>query len=223
VLTTVQGKAMGLLRTVAAAGLVLAAADYMVTRFRTEKGLKMSKQEVKDEHKQAEGDPHVKGAIRSRQRSMARARMISDVADADVLLVNPTHVAVALKYDPEKGAPRVIARGAGTVAAKIRAVAAEARVPLVQDVPLARALYRSCEVGQEIPRELFAAVAQVLAFVIARRGRGHTGGEHTTPRPSTESLPDVPNAARRRRRDPQPNPKPKPTPQSPAEQLLDGE
>jgi flagellar biosynthetic protein FlhB len=200
VLATLQDKAIGLMRTVAAAGLVLAAVDYLVTRRRTEKDLKMTKQEVKDEAKQAEGDPHVKGAIRSRQRAMARARMITGTAEADVLLVNPTHVAVALKYDPALGAPRVIARGAGAIAAKIRAVAAEADVPLIQDVPLARALYRSCEVGQEIPRELFAAVAQVLAFVISRKTQGHTGGEHTTPRATTEALPDVPRASRRRRR-----------------------
>src|SRR5690606_20839005 len=101
----------------------------------------------------------------------------------------------------DKGAPRVVARGAGVVAARIREVAAENGVPLVRDVPLARALHSSTEVGQEIPAELFAAVAQVLAFVIARRNRGQRGGTLSTPRPDTE-LPEVPTAARRRRRTP---------------------
>ncbi|WGL51971.1 EscU/YscU/HrcU family type III secretion system export apparatus switch protein [Nocardioides sp. BP30] len=224
VIGTVQGKAINLLRTVAVVGLVLAAADYMMAKRRMDKQMKMTKDEVKDEHKQAEGDPKVKGAIRSRQLAMARSRMINSVADADVLLVNPTHVAVALKYDPEQGAPRVIARGAGAIAARIRAKAAESQVPLVQDVPLARALYRSCEVGQEIPRELFAAVAQVLAFVISRRGHGHQGGEHTTPRTVLEALPEVPTASRRRRAERAARPaRAANVPLSAAEQLLDEE
>jgi flagellar biosynthetic protein FlhB len=224
VIDTVQGKAIGLLRTVAIAGLVLAAADYAVTKRRTDKKLKMSKQEIKDEHKQTEGDPMVKGAIRSRQLAAARNRMISDVAEADVLLVNPTHVAVALRYDPLQGAPRVVARGAGAIAARIRAKATEARVPTVQDIALARALYRSCEVGQEIPRELFAAVAQVLAFVISRRGHGLYGGEHRTPRLGSEVLPDVPTAGRRRRERTHRRPDHPDRPAlSPAEQLLDEE
>lgn len=187
-----------LLTTVALAGLVMAAADYAMMRRRIGKQLRMSHAEVKQEHKQAEGDPMVKSAIRSRQLAAARSRMVSDVAQADVLLVNPTHVAVALRYDPEHGAPRVVARGAGAIAARIREVAAEERVPLVRDVPLARALYRNCQVGQEIPRELWAAVAQVLAFVLSRRNAGQYGGEHRTPR-RTEDLPEVLTAARRRR------------------------
>ena len=198
VLGDVHGTAISLIRKVALAALLLAAADYAVARRRTAKQLKMSKQEVKDEHKQSEGDPMVKSAIRGRQLAMARNRMMADVPTADVLLVNPTHIAVALRYDPEKGAPRVVARGAGAIAAKIREHAEEARIPTVQDVPLARALYRSCEVGQEIPRELFAAVAQVLAFVISRRVRGQQGGRHESPR-SQDELPEVMRALRRRR------------------------
>jgi flagellar biosynthetic protein FlhB len=124
--------------------------------------------------------------------------MMADVPTADVVLVNPTHVAVALRYEAEKGAPRVVARGAGVVAAAIRERAAEAKVPLVRDVPLARALHSSTRVGQEIPPELFAAVAQVLAFVISRRTRGQRGGEHRTPRGDTP-LPETPLAGRRRR------------------------
>lgn len=197
VLQKVEGEVSRLLLTVGVAGLVMAAADYAMQRRRIGKQVRMSHQEIKQEHKQAEGDPMVKGAIRARQLAAARNRMIADVAEADVLLVNPTHVAVALRYDPERGAPRVVARGAGAVATRIREQALDARVPMVRDVPLARALYRSCEVGSEIPRELWAAVAQVLAFVISRRARGHHGGEHRTPR-TLDELPSVVKAGRRR-------------------------
>ncbi|TQK69547.1 flagellar biosynthesis protein FlhB [Nocardioides sp. SLBN-35] len=198
VLHQVTAEVSRLLLTVAVAGLVMAAADYAMMRRRIGKQLRMSHSEIKQEHKQAEGDPMVKSAIRARQMAAARNRMIADVATADVLLVNPTHVAVALRYDPEQGAPRVVARGAGAIAARIREVAAEERVPLVQDVPLARALYRHCQVGQEIPRELWAAVAQVLAFVLSRRHAGQYGGEHRTPR-RTDDLPEVLALSRRRR------------------------
>jgi flagellar biosynthetic protein FlhB len=198
VLEAVSRDATALIRNVAIAGLVMAAADYAVQRRRMGKQTRMTKQEVKQEHKQTEGDPMVKGAIRSRQLAAARNRMMSDVPTADVVLVNPTHVAVALRYDPDRGAPRVVARGAGVVAAAIRERAGEAEVPLVRDVPLARALYTSTTVGQEIPAELFAAVAQVLAFVISRRSRGQRGGEHRSPRHESE-LPPTPVAGRRRR------------------------
>ncbi|MFJ9315129.1 flagellar biosynthesis protein FlhB [Pimelobacter simplex] len=198
VIHEVTSEVSRLILTVALAGLVMAAADYAMMRRRTGKQLRMSHSEIKQEHKQAEGDPLVKSAIRSRQLAAARNRMIADVGTADVLLVNPTHVAVALRYDPDRGAPRVVARGAGAIAAKIRETAAAERVPLVQDVPLARALYRHCQVGQEIPRELWAAVAQVLAFVLSRRHAGQHGGEHRTPR-RTDELPEVLAGARRRR------------------------
>ena len=192
----VHGRALSLLRNVALASLVMAAADYAVQRRRVNKQMRMSKSEIKQEHKQSEGDPLVKSAIRSRQLAAARNRMMADVGTADVVLTNPTHVAVAIRYSGQ-AAPRVVARGAGAIAAKIRETATEARVPLVQDVPLARALYRSCEVGQEIPRELWTAVAQVLAFVISRRRAGQYGGQHRSPRPQ-QPLPDVPLAGRRR-------------------------
>lgn len=198
VLRTATSEVSHLMLTVSLAGLGMAAADYAMMRRRIGKQIRMSHSEIKQEHKQAEGDPMVKSAIRSRQMATARNRMLADVAEADVLLVNPTHVAVALRYDPEQGAPRVVARGAGAIAAKIRERAAEERVPLVQDVPLARAIYRHCQVGQEIPRELWAAVAQVLAFVLSRRNAGHHGGEHRTPR-RTDELPEVLANARRRR------------------------
>lgn len=191
-------RAAGLLRNVAIAGLVMAGADYLMQRRRNGKQTRMTKDEVKREHKQQEGDPLIKSAIRARQLSMARQRMMADVPTADVVLVNPTHVAVALRYDPGKGAPTVVARGAGIIASRIRELAAENDVPLVRDIPLARALYASTEVGREIPAELFAAVAHVLAFVISRRNRGQRGGEHRSPRRESE-LNQLPVVGRRKR------------------------
>jgi flagellar biosynthetic protein FlhB len=197
VLETVSSQALGLIRNIAFVGLGMAGADYAMQRRRVGKQTRMTKEEVKQEHRQTEGDPMVKSAIRSRQLAAARNRMMADVPTADVVLVNPTHFAVALRYEAQRGAPRVVARGAGAIAAKIRALAVEEEVPLVRDVPLARALYRSTKVGQEIPPELFAAVAQVLAFVISRRTQGRRGGEHPTPRTLAE-LPAVLPGARRR-------------------------
>ena len=184
-------------RVVGITGLAIAIADYLVVRKQTMKKLKMSHTEIKQEHKQSEGDPHVKAQRRATQMAMSRNRMMSDMADADVLLVNPTHVAVALKYDPMKGAPRVVAKGAGEVASRLRARADECRVPMVQDIPLARALHGSCEIGQEVPAQLFTAVARVLAFVMALSARGVRGGMH---RPGFEApaLEGLPKAGRRR-------------------------
>jgi flagellar biosynthesis protein FlhB len=174
----VTGSLVTMIRTAAGAGLALAAADYVMVRRRIGKGLKMSKQEIKDEYKKTEGDPHVKGQIRARQYAMARNRMMADVPKADVVVVNPTHVAVALRYDPSRGAPRVLAKGSGTIAAKIRERATEHRIPMVQDVPLARALYAGCELGAEIPPEFYGAVARVLAFVMGLKARGSAAGLH---------------------------------------------
>lgn len=169
---------VSMVRLAAVAGIAIGLADYVVARRRTEKSIRMTKHEVKQEHKQSEGDPHMRSAIRSRQIRMSRNRMMADIAHADVVLVNPTHVAVALKYEPSRGAPRVVAKGAGAVAAKIRERATEHRVPMVEDVPLARALHRSCEIGQEIPAELFQAVARVLALVMSLKRRGSAAGLH---------------------------------------------
>jgi flagellar biosynthetic protein FlhB len=184
-------------RVVAVTGLVIAVADYVIVRMKTHKQLKMSKYEIQQEHKQSEGDPYMKAHRRSVQMSMSRNRMMAEVADADVLLVNPTHVAVALKYEAARGAPRVVAKGAGEVAAKLRERAAEARVPMVQDIPLARALHASCDIGQEVPAQLFTAVARVLAFVMHLDARGVRGGFH---RPGFEppDTADLPKAGRRR-------------------------
>ena len=177
-LQAVGGGTSDLIRTAVVAGLVLAAADFIVQKRRINKQLRMSKKEITDEHKQSEGDPMLKGAIRSRQLAMSRNRMMSDIAKADVVLVNPTHVAVALRYDPAKGAPRVVAKGAGAIAAKIREKATEHRVPMVENVPLARAIHAACDIGQEIPSDLYAAIAQVLAFVMRLRSRGGASGIH---------------------------------------------
>ena len=187
-----------LLRGGIAAGVALAFVDLVVVLRRNRKSTRMTKQEVKEDHKRTEGDPRVKGAIRARQAAMSRNRMMAEVAQADVVMVNPTHVAVALRYEPGTGAPRVVAKGAGAVAARIRELAGEHRVPLVEDVPLARALHAACDVGQEIPEHLFTAVARVLAFVMALRRRGASAGQHRLPGASTLP-PDAPTPSRGRR------------------------
>ncbi len=197
VVDTFVASAILMFRVVAMTGLVIAIADYLVVRKKMMKQLKMSKYEITQEHKQAEGDPYMKAHRKGVALSMSRNRMMAEVAEADVLLVNPTHVAVALKYEAAKGAPRVVAKGAGEVAAKLREIAAESRVPMVQDIPLARALHASCELGQEVPPQLFTAVARVLAFVMHLGARGVRGGVH---RPGFEApdTTDLPKAGRRR-------------------------
>jgi flagellar biosynthesis protein FlhB len=194
---TFTDSAVLMIRVVAVTGLVIAVADYVIVRKRTMKELRMTKYEIQQEHKNSEGDPHVKAQRRATQMAMSRNRMMAEVADADVLLVNPTHVAVALKYEPDRGAPRVVAKGADEVAAKLRERAAEARVPLVQDVPLARALHASCEIGQEVPAQLFTAVARVLAFVMQLSARGVRGGFHR-PGFAAPDVEDLPRAGARR-------------------------
>jgi flagellar biosynthetic protein FlhB len=186
-LSTTGSAVLTLVRASIVAGLVMAVADYVVQKRRVDKQLRMSKHEVKQEMKQSEGDPLLKGAVRSRQMAMSRNRMMADIAQADVVVVNPTHVAVALRYEPGKGAPRVVAKGAGAVAAAIRARATEHRVPMVEDVPLARALHAACDIGQEVPAELYGAVAQVLAFVMSLRSRGAAAGIHRPPALTTRA------------------------------------
>jgi flagellar biosynthetic protein FlhB len=149
---------------------VFAAIDVPLQRFMLKNRLKMSHQEAKQEHKETEGSPEVKGRIRQRMREMARKRMLAAVPGADLVVMNPTHFAVALKYDENAaGAPRVLAKGADLLAFRIRDVAQENRVPVLQAPPLARALYAHTEIDQEIPFELFTAVAQVLAYVYQLR------------------------------------------------------
>ena len=160
------------------AGLALAGVDLLVVMRRNRKQTRMTKKEVRDELKNSEGDPHIRAQRRSRALAMSRSRMIAAVEKADVVLLNPTHVAVALAYEPGRSAPRVVAKGADEVAARIREKAAEHRVPMIRDIVLARALHAACDVGQEIPIELYTAVARVLAFVLALKRRGGSGGVH---------------------------------------------
>ncbi|MBP2198058.1 flagellar biosynthesis protein FlhB [Pantoea cypripedii] len=141
------------------------------------KKLRMSRQDIRDEFKQQEGDPHVKGRIRQAMRAAARRRMMADVPKADVIVTNPTHYSVALQYNEKKmSAPKVIAKGAGDVALKIRELGKEHRVPILEAPPLARALYRHTEIGQFIPGALYAAVAEVLAWVWQLRRWKREGG-----------------------------------------------
>lgn len=163
--TLMSTSAIGIAERVAFAYIAIGVIDLLYQRKKVAKGLKMSKQEVKDEAKQANGSPEVKGAIRRRQMQVARARMMAAVPQADVVITNPTHYAVALSYDGESPAPIVLAKGKDHLAAAIRRIAAENDVPIVPDPPLARSLHASVEIGQMIPSELYAAVAQVLAFV----------------------------------------------------------
>jgi len=158
------------------AGLALSALDVWVVVRRNRRHTRMSKKELKDEHKNTDGDPLVRSQRRSRQLALTRNRMIADVASARVVVVNPTHVAVALRYEPGRSAPTVVAKGVDHLAARIRDAAVEARVPLVRDVTLARVLNRYCPLGQEIPAELYLAVARVLAFVMALQQRGTSFG-----------------------------------------------
>jgi flagellar biosynthesis protein FlhB len=156
-----------LLRQCAIAMLVFGGADYAVQRWRLTKSLRMTKQEVKDDLKLAEGNPEIKARIRRIQLTQARQRMLSAVPKATVVITNPTHYAVALEYDRAVlAAPRVVAKGRGHLAQKIKAIAREHGVPMVENVPLAQALYKGSDVGDFIPAALFEAVAEVLAYLI---------------------------------------------------------
>lgn len=162
----VGASSLSLARTVAMVGLALALADYAFQRWQIGKQLKMSKKEIRDEHRSTEGDPLVKGQIRRRQQDMSRNRMLAGVADASVVIVNPTHIAVAIRYEPGSGAPRVVAKGKGLIADRIREEAGKHFVPIVRDIPLARTLEKACRIDQTIPPELYEAVARLLAFVM---------------------------------------------------------
>ncbi|PIS10055.1 MAG: flagellar biosynthesis protein FlhB [Bdellovibrio sp. CG10_big_fil_rev_8_21_14_0_10_47_8] len=149
--------------------MVLTAGDYFFQRWDLEKKMMMSKQEVKDENKQREGDPLIKARIRRVQREMANRRMMEKVPTADVIITNPTHIAVALKYDKDLPAPQVIAKGADLIAEKIKMIAKEHNIPVVENKPLARTIFKTLKLGQVIPRELFVAVAEVLSYVYRLR------------------------------------------------------
>lgn len=145
---------------------VLAALDYAYQRYQFERGLRMTRQEVRDEMRESEGSPEIRQRIRQRQREFARRRMMAAVPTATVVLANPTHYAVALRYDRgQRGAPRVVAKGQDLVALKIREIAQSRGVPVVENPPLARALYVQSDLGREIPADLYRAVAEVLAMI----------------------------------------------------------
>lgn len=173
-----------------AAGLLLiAAADVPFQLWQTHKKMKMTKQEVKDEYKDSEGKPEVKQRIRQLQREASQRRMMAAVPEADVIITNPTHYAVALQYDPEKGgmAPLLVAKGTDFVALKIREIGAEHNVQILESAALARAIYYSTELEQEIPAGLYLAVAQVLAFVF--QVRQYRAGKGKAPEPLNKDLP----------------------------------
>ncbi|WP_442599515.1 flagellar biosynthesis protein FlhB [Neobacillus sp. D3-1R] len=152
--------------------LFLAILDYLYQKFDFEKNIRMSKQDIKDEYKNIEGDPLIKSKIKQRQREMAMRRMMQEVPKADVVITNPTHFAVALKYDEEKlDAPYVVAKGVDYVAQKIKLIAKENDVITVENRPLARALYSQTEIGDAIPEEFFKAVAELLAFVYRTKNK----------------------------------------------------
>ena len=166
-----SSNAVSIVERVVAVYLLIGLADLIWSRRQHAKSLKMTKQEVKDESKNAEAPPEVRAAIRRRQYQVMRARMMAAVPTADVVVTNPTHYAVALRYDGTLPAPVVVAKGKNLIAAQIRRVAAEHDVPIVPDPPLARSLYATVPLEAMIPPELYAAVAQVLAFVYRMAGR----------------------------------------------------
>lgn len=149
---------------------LLAVLDFAYTKWQHLQDLKMTKQEVRDEYKQREGDPSVKARIRSAQREMARQRMMEAVPDATVVITNPTHLAIALKYEEGMHAPQVVAKGAGFVAQKIKAIAADNGIPLVENKPLARTMFKSTEIGDFVPADLYRAIAEILAYVYRLKG-----------------------------------------------------
>jgi len=159
--------AFNLVMQIALAFLVLAFFDYLYQRWEYERKLRMSKQEIKEEYKQTEGDPQVKGKIKELQRRMAQQRMMQQVPSADVVIRNPTHVAVALRYKPDKDdAPVVVAKGLDELALRIVSVAEENGVAVIENVPLARGLYADAPMDQMIPMEFYGPVAEVLVYVL---------------------------------------------------------
>src|SRR5580704_1729985 len=167
----INSSIMGIAERAAIAYLLIGILDFLYQRYRHGKQLKMSKHEIKEESRSANAPPEVRSAIRRRQLQAARARMMAAIPQADVVVTNPTHFAVVLSYDGSHPAPIVVAKGQDLVAKQIRRIAEESGVPIVPDPPLARSLHKSVEIGQMIPAELYAAVAQVLAFVYRLAGR----------------------------------------------------
>jgi flagellar biosynthetic protein FlhB len=176
-----SNEGMWLLKAGAGIMVVLAFLEYLFQRWRLQTQLRMSRQEVKEEMREQEGDPHIKGRLRQLRQKMAKQRMMAEVPKADVVITNPTHLAIALRYRPEEmTAPRVVAKGAGFVAQRIREIARSSSIPIMENKPLARVLYRQVEVGHEIPESLYRTVAEVLAYILRlrqERGRGALAGQ----------------------------------------------
>ncbi len=151
--------------------ILISILDYGYKRWDYERRIRMSKEEIKEEYKQHEGDPYVKAAMKKRMRQLARGRMMKEVPKASVVITNPTHIAIALRYNPEEGdkAPKVLAKGKGSIAERIKEIALEKGVPVVRKEELARAMYPAVEVGDEIPPKFYKAVAEILAFIMYRK------------------------------------------------------
>ena len=157
---------ISLITRIALVLLVLGVLDFMFQKFDFKKNLRMTKQEVKEEYKQMEGDPHIKSQRRQKARALATSRMMADVKDATVVITNPTHIAVAIRYDQEQDdAPKVLAMGADLIAQKIKDLAREHEIPVVENIPLARLLFKKAKVGKQVPVDLYKAVAQILAII----------------------------------------------------------
>jgi flagellar biosynthetic protein FlhB len=151
--------------------LALALTDYLFQRWQLEKEMRMTKQEVKEEIKSREGDPLIRARIRKLQREMANRRMMEDVKKADVIITNPTHIAVALVYSKNMIAPKLIAKGADEVAERIKKIAKEFKIPIIENKPLARTIFKTLKIGQTIPRELYTAVAEVLSYIFRLKNK----------------------------------------------------
>ncbi|MCC5948830.1 MAG: EscU/YscU/HrcU family type III secretion system export apparatus switch protein [Nitriliruptoraceae bacterium] len=162
----------GVIVRAAILALIIALADFAYQKRKSDKKMMMSRQDIKREFRDSEGDPYQKAARRRRASELSRNRMMADVATADVLVANPTHLVVALRYDPDEGAPRVVAKGGDLVADRLKEVARRHGVPITTDIPLARALFKQCQVGHFVPSALYEAVAVVLAHAYRRTGRG---------------------------------------------------
>jgi flagellar biosynthetic protein FlhB len=161
--------------------LVLAAADYAYQRWDLYKNLRMSKEEIKEEHKRSEGDPLLKSRIRNMQRQMARGHMMAHVPKATVVVTNPTHLAIAIEYQEGMRAPKVLAKGPYRVAERIVQIARDNRIPVVQNIPLARAMYHTVDIGQEISPDLYLAMAEVLAYVFKLKGKAPSAARPVAP------------------------------------------
>jgi len=164
--------------------LVLAVADYAYQRWDLYKNLRMSKDDIKQEQKRSEGDPLLKSRIRNMQRRMARGRMMANVSKASVVITNPTHLAVAIEYHEGMKAPKVLAKGPYHVAQKIIQIAKENNIPVVQNIPVARAIYKTIDIGQEISSDLYLAMAEILAYVYKLRGKDAFASKTTNPQSS---------------------------------------